>query len=69
MLPIANKLPTACIVLTTLDYIYYSVGTNKCVQNLIVLPDANELPDENTLWHWDSETNTCRARLPLPDER
>ena len=49
MLPIVNKLPTACIVLTTLDYIYYSVGTNKYVQNLVLLPDANELPDENTL--------------------
>ena len=49
MLPIANKLPTACIVPTILDYIYYSVGTNKYVQNLVLLPDANELPDENTL--------------------
>ena len=49
LLPIANKLPTACIVLTTLDYIFYSVGTNKCVQNLVLLPDANELPDENSL--------------------
>ena len=49
LLPIANKLPTTCIVLTTLDYIYNSVGTDKCVQNLVLLPDANELPDENTL--------------------
>ena len=50
MLPIADKSPTACIVLTTtLDYIYYSGGTNKCVQNLVVLPDGDELPDENTL--------------------
>ena len=49
MFPIANKLATACIVPTILDYIYYSVGTNKYVQNLVLLPDANELPDENTL--------------------
>ena len=49
MLPIANKLPTACIVLTALDYIYTTLRTNKYVQNLVLLPDANELPDENTL--------------------
>ena len=49
MFPVANKLPTACIVPTILDYIYYSVGTNKYVQNLVLLPDANELPDANTL--------------------
>ena len=49
LLPIANKLPTTCIVLNTLDYIYNSVGTDKCVQNFVLLPDANELPDENTL--------------------
>ena len=52
LLPIADKPPTACIVLTTtLDYIYYSGGTNTCVQNLVVLPDGNELPDEKYSWH------------------
>ena len=48
MLPIANKLPTACIVPTKLDYILLC-WTNKYVQNLVLLPDANELPDANTL--------------------
>ena len=48
MLPIANKLPTACIVPTILDYILLC-WTNKYVQNLVLLPDANELPDANTL--------------------
>ena len=25
------------------------MGTNKCVQNLVLLPDAKELPDASTL--------------------
>ena len=69
MFPIANKLPTACIVPTILDYIYYSVGTNKYVQNLVLLPDAKELPDASTLGIGFHKPNTCRARLPLPDEQ
>ena len=42
--------------------------TNQYVQNLVTLPDANELPDGKTLGIRTQSINTCRARLPLADE-
>ena len=59
MLPTAKMLPIA------LDYILLC-WTNICVQNLVSLPMANELPIVNALCIAHIWTNTCRTKLLLP---
>ena len=49
LLPIAKTLPTACMDVTALDYIYYHVGLTFVCRTIVLLPDAKELPDANAV--------------------